>query len=145
MDRNCATCGPAPVTSTSTKPQAFDLNHTDKPTCPIRMSDGRIFTDYRPRCHVMGDLFRMMKEEPVFTSLGSRLYLQHNADTIIDDNRANAQLMLGPCAQCTMPYNEPGTTELPAEYVVRCNTSSCTRSMDNVVGLGDKRDYAPVQ
>lgn len=132
---SCTTCGANAVETKDTPPSDY--------TCPIRMADGRAFTDYRPRCHVQGDLYKMVGGDDTqpFSAYDARMYLQKNGESIIGQNRDKSQLVLAPCAPCKRPFNEPGT-ELPSQYVVRCNTVSCTRSEGAVEGLGDSRQYA---
>ena len=136
---SCTTCGEKPSESGNMAPP---LDYT----CPIRMSDGRMFTDYRPRCHVQGELYRMVggNDKKPFSAFESRMYLQKNADSLMQKNRDNAEVLLHPCAPCKRPFNEPGT-ELQAQYVVRCNTVSCTRKESDVEGLGDARAYASLE
>ena len=55
--------------------------------CPLKMSDGRPFTDYRPRCAINADLMTDLdKNNMIKSSYESRMYLQHNAEKIIEAN-----------------------------------------------------------
>lgn len=108
--------------------------------CPSRMSDGRIFTDYRTRCLLNDDIVSQLnKNNSTISSYESRLYLQRNAETIMEKNKQNASdnLLCGPC---TRPFTDPGTM-LPEKYVVRCDNVSCLRQEVNPMGLGDGRNY----
>ena len=69
--------------------------------CPIKMSDGRIFTDYRPRCAVNADLMTDLSNNSMIkSSYESRVFLQNNAEKIIEMNKMNATNNLSPCAPC---------------------------------------------
>jgi hypothetical protein len=110
-------------------------------TCPSRMHDARVFTDYRPRCAVNAELFSMVnKGGMVQSSYESRMFLQRNAEKVMDSNRTNAVKNLAPCAPCNRPFNTPGTM-LPERFAVKCNGVSCTRTEVNPNGLGDGRTY----
>jgi len=111
------------------------------PMCPTRMSDGRAFTDYRPRCMVNAELMQMVSQNNmVESSYESRMFLQRNAEEVLNKERAKAIERLIPCAPCKRPLTDPGTM-LPERYVVRCNNVSCTRSEVNPMGVGDGRNY----
>lgn len=111
------------------------------PTCPSRMSDARAFTDYRTRCAINAELFKLVNESGMVTSsYESRIFLQKNAEKVMDVNRENAVKNLAPCAPCTRPFSDPGTM-LPNRYVVRCDGVSCTRTEVDAYGVGDGRNY----
>lgn len=114
-------------------------------TCPTRMSDGRSFTDYRPRCAVNAELMQLVSNNNmVQSSYESRMYLQNNAEAFMDMERDKAAQRLIPCAPpCDRPTSEPGTM-LPERYVVRCNGATCTRTEVNPEGVGDGREYTTV-
>lgn len=108
--------------------------------CPTRMSDGRPFTDYRPRCLVNNDLVNQLNEKNMpISSYESRLYLQRNADAIMEKQKQDAMNRML-CGPCTRPFTDPGTM-LPEKYVVRCDAVSCNRQLMNPDGLGDGRNY----
>lgn len=112
-----------------------------KPVCAARMSDGRAFTDYRPRCAVNAELMDLVsKANMTQSSYESRMYLQQNAEKVMNMQRSFALNNLAPCAPCTRPLNDPGTM-LEPRYVVRCDGVSCTRTEVNPNGLGDARNY----
>lgn len=112
-----------------------------KPMCPSRMSDARAFTDYRPRCAVNAELMQMVSQANMLqSSYESRMFLQKNADNVMNNERQRAIDTLIPCAPCTRPLNDPGTM-LPERFVVRCNGISCVRTEVNPDGLGDGRAY----
>lgn len=113
---------------------------TDGNQCPSRMSDGRLFTDYRPRCLVNNDLTSQLNQKNIpVSSYESRLYLQRNAETIMEQHKQQAidRLLCGPC---TRSFNDSGTM-LPEKYVVHCDNVSCSRKEVNPNGLGDGRTY----
>lgn len=112
------------------------------PTCPTRMSDGRAFTDYRPRCAVNAELMQMVSQNNmVRSSYESRMYLQTNAEMFMEMERKRAEDRLIPCAPCERPMSDAGTM-LPERYVVRCDGVTCTRTEVDPAGLGDGRDFA---
>ena len=49
-----------------------------------RMADGRHFTDYRPSCELNNDISR---DNNLNNSLDIRLFLQRNAEKLMDVNR----------------------------------------------------------
>lgn len=109
--------------------------------CPSRMSDGRAFTDYRTRCAVNAELMSYVSNAGmVQSSFESRMYLQRNAEKVMDIQRNTAINNLAPCAPCARPFSDAGTM-LPERYVVRCDGVSCTRTEVNPMGLGDGRKY----
>ena len=109
--------------------------------CPNKMADGRSFTDYRPRCNINYDLMQdLTKNNIINSSYESRLYLQQNAEKIMESNRVNATNNLAPCAPCTRPLSDNGTM-LPERYIVKCDAVSCKRQEIDVNGLGDGRNY----
>lgn len=107
--------------------------------CPSRMSDGRAFTDYRPRCIVNAELLTQLNTG-VQSSYDSRMYLQTNAEAFMEKERQKAANSLIPCNPCKRSINDSGTM-LPERYVVRCDGVSCTRTEVNPQGLGDGRAY----
>lgn len=112
-----------------------------KETCPSRMSDGRAFTDYSPRCHANARLMDMVaKAKMIQSSFESRMFLQRNADKVMDMERARAIDNLAPCAPCKRPFTDNGTMA-PERYVVRCNGVTCQRTEVNPGGIGDGRNY----
>ena len=109
--------------------------------CPARMADGRAFTDYRPRCAVNAELMSFVTNAGmVQSSYESRMYLQRNADKVMDVQRNTAIGNLAPCAPCKRPLTDAGTM-LPERYVVKCDAVSCSRVEANPTGLGDGRAY----
>jgi hypothetical protein len=104
------------------------------------MSDGRAFTDYRPRCAVNAELMSAVKRlGQVQSAFESRMFLQKNAEEIMARQRAAAVERLAPCAPCSFPAE----TMLPLRYVVKCDGVACTRTEVNPLGLGDSVQYGP--
>jgi len=109
--------------------------------CPSRMADGRAFTDYRPRCVVNAELMgAVSKTGKIQSSYESRLYLQGNAEVVMQQERVKAVERLIPCAPCKRSFADAGTM-LPERYVVRCDGVACERAEVNPMGLGDGRKY----
>jgi len=109
--------------------------------CPPRMSDGRHFTDYRTSCQV-NDLLKV--DNRISNSYQYRLFLQENANTIMDRNReiACAKNCCMPCA--SSPLGVEGFnngTMLPEKYIVECNAHTCKQILNDVNGIGTGRRY----
>jgi hypothetical protein len=105
------------------------------------MADGRAFTDYRPRCAVNSELYGLLsKAKMMASSYEARMYLQQNADEVMNIERNKAVNNIAPCAPCMRSTSDPGTM-LPERYVVRCNGVSCTREEVDPYGIGDGRKY----
>jgi len=106
------------------------------------MSDGRSFTDYRPRCIVNAELLgKLSQEKLLLSSYESRMFLQQNAEKLMEEERQKAIARLIPCAPCKRAFNDPGTM-LPERYVVRCDGVTCSRTEVTQAGLGDGRAYS---
>jgi hypothetical protein len=113
---------------------------TNDKTCPSRMNDGRTFTDYRPKCMSNSEFMSDLQSKSIVaSSYESRLYLQHNAEKIMEQQR-NAAIDKMICGPCARPFTDPGTMQ-PEKYVVRCDTVTCSRQETAPGGLGDGRDY----
>lgn len=102
-----------------------------KYNCPPRMSDGRHFTDYRPRCAVTYEI-----QPHVMTSYEGRMNLTHTAEEIIGKNRENA-IFKNSCAPCVEP-----STMLPELDVQVCNDRICNFRPNDDEGLGIGRGYS---
>lgn len=110
---------------------------TNDNLCPMRMNDGRNFTDYRPRCMINNDLMSSLSSQNmVSSSYESRMYLQRNAEQIMEQQKQAAMANVN-CIQCADKIN----TMLPEKYVIHCDTVSCKRQEVNPDGLGDGRRY----
>ena len=111
-------------------------------TCAARMSDGRAFTDYRPRCAVNAELLsKVSAANMIGSSYESRMYLQSHGDALMAENYKWAVNNLMPCAPCARPFSDDGTM-LGNAYTVRCNAVTCQRTQTNPQGLGDGRQYS---
>jgi len=106
------------------------------PHCPIKMADGRAFTDYRPRCMVNSELLAdVYNNSMVRSSYESRIFLQDNAEKLMERNRTTMLGNLAPCAPCARPFADQGTM-YPQQYVVKCDGVSCEKIEVNPNGLG---------
>jgi len=107
-----------------------------KPECPLKMSDGRSFTDYRPRCAINAELMTdLYTNNMVKSSYESRIFLQENAEKLMERNRLNVLDTLSPCAPCNRPFGENGTM-YPERYIVKCTATTCEKIEVNKEGLG---------
>lgn len=95
-------------------------------SCPAKMSDGRIFTDYRPRC-----LANSLNKN----SYEHRQYLINNAEDLIKQERNK----LKSCGPCVEPFNIG--TMLEEQTFVKCDKGSCQVMINNPFGIGQGRDY----
>ena len=118
------TCGPCT--------RASENKHWD---CPPRMADGRLFTDYRPRC----DIDLQYVGDPVATnSYAYRQFLIRNADGVMAAHREQA-FSASWCGPCVQPYDVG--TMLPEADKFVCNASTCDRVPGVAGGLGTGRAY----
>ena len=102
--------------------------------CPPRMSDGRHFTDYKPRCAV----FESTVNNNVMNSYDFRQYMIHNAEALMQKNRETA-IKTNTCGPCVQPWNQG--TMLPEQSMVKCDSSVCQIGTSDPYGLGQGRDY----
>lgn len=107
--------------------------------CPPRMSDGRHFTDYRPRCTQQ---YLDKIENNIQSSYDHRLYLQRNADELIARNAKEAY-QLNQCGPCVEPYDVG--TMLPELEKQVCNERTCSFNVNDPYGLGLGRNYGTEQ
>lgn len=104
----------------------------NKYDCPPMMSDGRLFTDFRPRCAI--------SQDNSACSYDSRQNLINNATKEIEKNRKNAYDK-AVCIPEKNPFKE-GNTLLDEKYIVQCDKKSCRKSLKNEKGLGTGRGYS---
>jgi hypothetical protein len=107
----------------------------DANTCPFRMSDGRHFTDYKPRC-LQNQYLRQKNNLP--SSYDYRQYLITNASKLIEDERTLVYKE-NTCYPC-FDFNEHGTM-LPEINMVQCNDKVCNFKPGAPGGLGTGRRY----
>lgn len=108
------------------------VNNNKFYSCPARMSDGRAFTDYRPRCAVNYEAL----PEPL-SSFDYRQYLIHHADKIMDQTRFET-FSRNHCSPC---LQDPGTM-LPEQHVQVCDGRKCSFPVNDPNGLGVGRKYS---
>lgn len=98
--------------------------------CPPRMSDGRHFTLYTPRCARTYEL----QPRPM-TSYEYRMFLTSNGEKIIDKNRDDA-VFKNSCAPCVQE-----STMLPEVDRQVCDQRTCSFRPHADQGLGLGRSY----
>jgi hypothetical protein len=125
--------------TTSTTPahskSLFDVNGVDKYTgCAPIMSDGRLFTNWTPRCaQVYGN-------ENQLNSYDSRQKLINHAEELMKKNAGEAYLN----AKCGPCYENPDWntgTMLPELHIQTCDARTCTFTPNSEDGLGLGRYY----
>ena len=110
---------------------------------PPRMADGRHFTDYRPSCDLNSEVRR---DNEIGDSFEARLFLQRNAEQLMDVNRNNA-CTKNCSAVCGDDVNDDvqnegfTSTMLPELNKQRCNDTYCEVIQNNPNGLGLGREY----
>ena len=92
--------------------------------CPPRMSDGRHYTDYSPRC--VTNFFALPKP---LSSHDYRMYLTNNAEKLMEQNRASATKLNSCNKQCT-------NTTLPEQTHQVCDGRTCSFPLNEPSGLG---------
>lgn len=98
------------------------------------MSDGRIFTDYRPRCDAIAELM----PSSAASSYEFRISLVSRAEEVMRNNMMAAYdaAACGPC-----DFAAPGTM-LPEAALQRCDGSTCSVApAAGSLGLGLGRNY----
>jgi hypothetical protein len=107
--------------------------------CPPRMADGRHFTDYRPS-NFINDLIRA--DNNISNSLTYRMFLQQNADALMDKQRQIA-CNLNCCGPCpiTQTSKEAFGTMLPEQYMFVSDGRTSKIVMNDVGGIGMGRMY----
>lgn len=96
-------------------------------TCPPRMADGRLFTDYRPRC-----MTQLEHIKPCMSDHDFRKYLTQNGGFILADGRHHQQ-----CATCTaVPVPEVDRFECTPIGCKRVSTGA--KPWDLPIGTGRK-------
>jgi hypothetical protein len=91
------------------------------------MADGRLFTDYRPRCDI-----QLERQAALAGSIEYRQYLISHGQEIVASMRTDAHER-AKCGLCKSPYDVG--TMLPEADVFRCDKLACQRI--RVPGLND--------
>jgi hypothetical protein len=107
-------------------------------SCPLRMSDGRPFTNYNPRCAFNSFLNDKLNENNMIkSSYEMRLYLQKNHDEIVRLEREAAIKNVSPCTPCAFgELINDKNPELANKYLVKNDGINCYKSLVNNKGLG---------
>lgn len=112
------------------------------------MADGRLFTDYRPRCDINywaspPTLGKTGRTAPAGGSYANRQFMIANADALLAAERARAYAG-ALCAPCMAPFDRPGTM-LPEKDLEVCDAQTCRRvATSQPDGLGTGRAYAGI-
>lgn len=109
--------------------------------CPPRMADGRLFTDYRPRCDI-NYTFNGMDSKMSMNSYAYRQFLISNANKLMSSQRASTY-SAAVCGPCMEPYDQG--TMLSEQSVMKCDASTCTVTGKDPRGLGLGRDYGSTE
>lgn len=107
-----------------------------KPKCPVRMADGRLFTDYRPRCDIALEF-----QAPMSGSYEYRQWLIKHGDDVMSYNRGEAS-QSSSCSPCV---NRDAGTVVPEADRVVCNQTSCVRQVSATperLPIGTGRDFS---
>ena len=95
---------------------------------PARMSDGRMFTDFRQNCILNNNLSQGKG------SWEYRNFLIENSEKI-KQNLVAEQEKITACTKCS------DNTVLPVKTVLNCNPKGCNYEMNDPNGLGQGRKY----
>jgi hypothetical protein len=112
-------------------------------SCPIRMSDGRQFTNYNPRCAFNSFINEKLTENKMInSSYEMRLYLQQNHDDIVKQDRENAIRNIIPCKPCSAgEFINDKNPELANKYHIVTDGVSCHKYLANTQGLGTSKFF----
>ena len=105
--------------------------------CAPLMSDGRIFTNWAPRC---AQVYTDMQTKKSFSSYEGRQLMITQAEDIMKKNAADAYMN----ARCGPCYENPDWntgTMLPELNTQTCDARTCTYAPNNKSGLGLRREY----
>lgn len=113
-------------------------NYDNKP-CPLRMSDGRSFTDYNTRCVFNSYLANKLRNNNMVKSSNEmRLYLQNNYETIVNEERQRAINNINPIGKEVINVTNK---QLDNKYLVQCDDVSCSTVLTNPEGLGTTKFF----
>jgi hypothetical protein len=104
-------------------------------SCPEKMEDGRLFTNWRPRSSTQ---YYNMVTNNMPDSYSYRQYMTQNAETLIKQNAAEAY-MRAACGPCDNDYNAGHMLPETDEQV--CDSRKCTFRTTDPFGLGRSRMY----
>lgn len=113
-----------------------EVSDNKYPSCPARMSDGRLFTNYNSRCAVQAAVLPPNMQVMSSAGLDSydlRQYMIRNADSIMQAQRESA-LCAARCSPCV-------DTMLPELEIDSCDILKCVRKPGVADGLGLGRDH----
>jgi hypothetical protein len=96
----------------------FRVPNSHYPGAPVRMNDGRLFTDYRPNCLILSNV----DEKEEFQAAGAH---------VINANRSAATIMAG-----TVPHVDTMVPELTKRI---CRWDGCVTVMNEPIGIGQGR------
>jgi hypothetical protein len=99
---------------------------------PSRMADGRHFTDYRPNCLLNNNL---KHQTETLNSYDYKLYLQRNAEKIMDLNRKHSYILNGEHECCSK------NKDVPEKHIQTCDLNTCSVTINNSNGIGMGRDF----
>jgi len=111
--------------------------------CPLRMSDGRVFTNYEPRCARNAYLNNLLTENNLTnSSYEQRLFLQNNYEKIVEAEKNRALNNILPCVPCKSGelINETDSY-LDNKHYVYCDNVSCSTQKTNQNGLGTTKSF----
>ena len=100
-----------------------------------RMSDGRLFTDYRPNHEINTHI---VNNNNIENTHNYRMFLTQNAEEIIKRNKNYIYLKNG-IYDCKEPYKTG--TMLSEKTRVVCDPHKCSRFLIDKNGLGEGRQY----
>ena len=103
-------------------------------SCPPRMADGRLFTDYRPR----GDTAMQFRRDSMVGSYTYRQQMIRGAEKLMIQQRTGAYGRAC-CGPCKKPYHDG--TMLPEADKFVCDAHSCKRLSATPGGLGTGRSF----
>ena len=115
----------------------------DNKNCPLKMADGRAFTDYQPRCARNAYLTDLLNKNNLpNSSYEQRIFLQRNSEKIMEENRQMVLNQMLPCIPCNRGelINEK-TPELDNKFKVYCDNVSCYTKETNYHGLGTTMSF----
>jgi hypothetical protein len=121
----------------------YNNNRNKRMSCPIKMADGRYFTNYEPRCIRNANLNELLTKNNITnSSYEQRLFLQQNSQMIIDMEKKKALEAIFPCIPCNAGelINETNK-QMDNQYYVNCDGVSCSRKLVNPNGLGTTKNF----